>query len=252
MVMVDSDLRSIVPGVGRAPRRADPQGRLRLRRAAVRALQVRRHDHQRDQLPADPRALRRAHPPADRRRLRRLGGDLVARYLELDTFDELTARFGIDIWMTHSALNEGFASARRASARRSTTRRIRRRTSGRCSAQVVGTLFKLAGHYEDRWLRVRRLARDPRVRVRAGGGSGADQRRPRQADRQLRERATRAARRVGRDARARAAGAGHDARRRRARRPRSTSPRSCGSAAFTTPSSPTTGPGPTMSGSWRP
>src|SRR5437764_12161870 len=38
-----------------------------------------------------------------------ISGDLVARYLELDTFDDSTARFGIDIWMTHSAINEGFA-----------------------------------------------------------------------------------------------------------------------------------------------
>ncbi|HET9416762.1 MAG TPA: glycosyl transferase family 2, partial [Candidatus Limnocylindria bacterium] len=38
-----------------------------------------------------------------------VSGDLVSRYLELDTFDDLTARFGIDIWMTHSAINEGFA-----------------------------------------------------------------------------------------------------------------------------------------------
>jgi len=32
-----------------------------------------------------------------------VSGDLVQRYLELDSFDELTARFGIDVWMTHSA-----------------------------------------------------------------------------------------------------------------------------------------------------
>ena len=38
-----------------------------------------------------------------------VSGDLVQRYLELGTFDDLTARFGIDIWMTHSAINEGFA-----------------------------------------------------------------------------------------------------------------------------------------------
>ena len=56
----------------RAPRRPDPQGRLRLRRAALRALQVRRHDHQHRHLPADAGPLRAPHPPADRRRLRRL------------------------------------------------------------------------------------------------------------------------------------------------------------------------------------
>ena len=72
LVVVDSDLRSIVPGVDRAPRRPDPQGRLRLRRAALRALQVRRDDHEHRHLPADPGALRPPDPAADRRRLRRL------------------------------------------------------------------------------------------------------------------------------------------------------------------------------------
>ncbi len=58
----------------RAPRRADPQGRLRLHRPAVRPLQVRRHDHQHGHLPADARAVRPPDPPAHRRRLRRVGG----------------------------------------------------------------------------------------------------------------------------------------------------------------------------------
>ena len=73
LVVVDSRPALDRPRVDRAPRRADPQGRLRLRRAAVRPLQVRRHDHQHRHLPADPGALRPSHPPADRRRLRGLG-----------------------------------------------------------------------------------------------------------------------------------------------------------------------------------
>ncbi len=73
LVVVDSDLRSITPGVGRAPRRPDPQGRLRLRHAALRPPQVRRDDHEHRHLPADAGPLRAADPAADRRRLRRLG-----------------------------------------------------------------------------------------------------------------------------------------------------------------------------------
>ena len=61
------------PRMDRAARRADPQGRLRLRGTALRALQVRRHDHQHGHLPADPGAVRASHPPADRRRLRGVG-----------------------------------------------------------------------------------------------------------------------------------------------------------------------------------
>ena len=70
LVVVDSDLRSIVPEWIELLAGPDPQGRLRLRRAAVRPLQVRRHDHQHGHLPADAGALRPPHPPADRRRLR--------------------------------------------------------------------------------------------------------------------------------------------------------------------------------------
>ena len=72
LVVVDSDLRSIVPEWIELLAGPDPQGRLRLRRPALRPLQVRRHDHQHRHLPADPGALRPPHPPADRRRLRRV------------------------------------------------------------------------------------------------------------------------------------------------------------------------------------
>ena len=58
-------------GVDRAAGRTHPQGRLRLRDPALLAPQVRRHDHQHGHLPAHAGALRAAHPPADRRRLRR-------------------------------------------------------------------------------------------------------------------------------------------------------------------------------------
>ena len=74
------------PRMDRAPRRADPQGRLRLRRAALRPLQVRRHDHQHRHLPAHAGPLRAPHPPADRWRLRRLGrpGPALPRARRLD------------------------------------------------------------------------------------------------------------------------------------------------------------------------
>ena len=86
LVVVDSDLRSIVPEWIEAPRRTDPQGRLRLRRAALRALQVRRDDHQHRHLPAHSRPLRAPHPPADRWRLRGLGrpGPPLPRARRLD------------------------------------------------------------------------------------------------------------------------------------------------------------------------
>lgn len=84
-----------------------------------------------------------------------VSGDLVQRYLELDTFDDLTARFGIDIWMTHSALNEGFAACQARLGAKIHDAKDPASDLGPMFRQVVGTLFRLAGHYQDRWLRVR-------------------------------------------------------------------------------------------------
>jgi len=84
-----------------------------------------------------------------------VSGDLVARYLELDTFDDLSARFGIDIWMTHSAINEGFAICQARLGAKIHDAKDPASDLGPMFRQVVGTLFKLAGHYEDRWLRVK-------------------------------------------------------------------------------------------------
>jgi len=84
-----------------------------------------------------------------------VSGDLLQRYLELDTFDELIARFGIDIWMTHSAINEGFAVCQARLGAKIHDAKDPASDLGPMFRQVVGTLFRLAGHYEDRWLRVR-------------------------------------------------------------------------------------------------
>jgi len=84
-----------------------------------------------------------------------VSGDLIQRYLELETFDELIARFGIDIWMTHSAINEGFAVCQSRLGAKIHDAKDPASDLGPMFRQVVGTLFSLAGHYEDRWLRVR-------------------------------------------------------------------------------------------------
>jgi len=84
-----------------------------------------------------------------------VSADLVQRYLELDTFDELTARFGIDVWMTHSAINEGFAVCQTRLGAKIHDAKDPAGDLGPMFRQVVGTLFGLAGRYEDRWLKVR-------------------------------------------------------------------------------------------------
>ncbi len=141
-----------------------------------------------------------------------VSGDLIQRYLELDTFDELIARFGIDVWMTHSAINEGFAVCQTRLGAKIHDAKDPASDLGPMFRQVVGTLFRLAGHYEDRWLRVRGSPPDPGVRLRAGDRTRADQRQPREADRQLRERAAHQPRELDPDAGTRAARTGHEPR----------------------------------------
>ena len=84
-----------------------------------------------------------------------ISGDLVSRYLELDTFDEATARFGIDIWMTHSAINEGYAVCQARLGAKIHDAKDPASDLGPMFRQVVGTLFNMAGYYADRWTRVR-------------------------------------------------------------------------------------------------
>lgn len=84
-----------------------------------------------------------------------ISGDLVQRYLELDSFDELTARFGIDVWMTHSAINEGFAICQARLGAKIHDAKDPASDLGPMFRQVVGTLFSLAARYQDRWLKVR-------------------------------------------------------------------------------------------------
>jgi hypothetical protein len=84
-----------------------------------------------------------------------VSGDLIGRLLELDTWDDSTARFGIDIWMTHSAINEGFAVCQARLGAKIHDAKDPASDLGPMFRQVVGTLFSLAGHYQDRWLTVR-------------------------------------------------------------------------------------------------
>ncbi len=84
-----------------------------------------------------------------------ISGDLVQRYLELDTFDDLTARFGIDVWMTHSALNEGFAVCQTRLGAKIHDPKDPGSDLGPMFRQVVGTILRLAGRYSDHWLPIK-------------------------------------------------------------------------------------------------
>jgi glucosylglycerate synthase len=84
-----------------------------------------------------------------------VSGDLVERYLDLDTWSSPVSRFGIDIWMTHSAINEGFAACQTRLGAKIHDPKDPASDLGPMFQQVVGTLFDLAGVYQDRWLTVR-------------------------------------------------------------------------------------------------
>ena len=138
----------------RAAGRADPQGRLRLRGAALLPPQVRRHDHQHRHLPRDAGAVRPPHPPADRRRLRhqRRPDPRLSRPGDLDAGR---------VALRHRHLDDDDRSDRRlrrlpdaASGRRSTTPRIPARTWARCSARSSGRCWRMARDNADRWLAI--------------------------------------------------------------------------------------------------
>jgi glucosylglycerate synthase len=81
--------------------------------------------------------------------------DLVNALLELEDWDEATAKFGIDIWMTHHALAGGFAVCQTRLGAKIHDPKDPASDLGPMFRQVVGTLFRLAGSMSDAWLPVR-------------------------------------------------------------------------------------------------
>ena len=81
--------------------------------------------------------------------------DLVRALIELDDWDEATARFGIDIWMTHHALAGGFAVCQTRLGAKIHDPKDPASDLGPMFRQVVGTLFRLAGDQADAWLPIR-------------------------------------------------------------------------------------------------
>jgi glucosylglycerate synthase len=86
-----------------------------------------------------------------------IGGDfgfsakLLDHYLSQDVWESDVARFGIDIWMTTTAINEGFAVAQAQLGAKIHDAKDPAASLGPMFRQVVGTLFGLMGRYESRW-----------------------------------------------------------------------------------------------------
>ncbi|HYH28114.1 MAG TPA: glycosyl transferase family 2 [Actinomycetota bacterium] len=82
------------------------------------------------------------------------GGDLAKVYAAEDVWDTDVARFGIDIWMTTVAIVEGFRTGQAVLGAKIHDPKDPGSDLGPMFRQVVGSLFALAGRYEDRWIEV--------------------------------------------------------------------------------------------------
>lgn len=84
-----------------------------------------------------------------------LSAELAESYLAKDVWDTDVARFGVDIWMTTTAINEGYRLCQAQLGVKIHDVKDPAVTLGPMFVQVVGTLFRLMGLYEDSWRRVR-------------------------------------------------------------------------------------------------
>ena len=81
-----------------------------------------------------------------------VSGDLVRHYLELDDWTPDISKFGIDIWMTTSALTGGFAVCQTRLGAKVHDPKDPGADLGPMFRQVVGTILRLADRYADHWL----------------------------------------------------------------------------------------------------
>ncbi len=83
-----------------------------------------------------------------------VSGDLVKHYLELDDWTEDISRFGIDIWMTTSALTGGFAVCQARLGAKVHDPKDPGADLGPMFRQVVGTILRLAATHPENWLSI--------------------------------------------------------------------------------------------------
>lgn len=84
-----------------------------------------------------------------------VSGDLVRHYLSLDDWDEDVSRFGIDIWMTTHAIIGGFAVCQTRLGAKVHDPKDPGADLGPMFRQVLGTTLRLAVEHADRWLPIR-------------------------------------------------------------------------------------------------
>jgi glucosylglycerate synthase len=83
-----------------------------------------------------------------------VSGDLVRHYLEQDDWTDDVSKFGIDIWMTTSALTGGFAVCQTRLGAKIHDPKDPGSDLGPMFRQVVGTILRLAVRHADQWLTI--------------------------------------------------------------------------------------------------
>jgi len=81
-----------------------------------------------------------------------VSGDLVRHYLTLDDWTDDVSKFGIDIWMTTSAMAGGFAVCQTRLGAKIHDPKDPGSDLGPMFRQVVGTILRLANLHADHWL----------------------------------------------------------------------------------------------------
>jgi hypothetical protein len=84
-----------------------------------------------------------------------VSGDLVRHYLEQDDWDADVSKFGIDIWMTTKAIAGGFAVCQTRLGAKIHDPKDPGADLGPMFSQVVSTILRLTDRHADRWLEVR-------------------------------------------------------------------------------------------------
>jgi glucosylglycerate synthase len=84
-----------------------------------------------------------------------VSGDLVKHYLSLDDWTADISKFGIDIWMTTSALTGGFAVCQARLGAKVHDPKDPGADLGPMFRQVVGTILRLAAAHPDNWVGIR-------------------------------------------------------------------------------------------------
>ncbi len=82
-------------------------------------------------------------------------GQLLDHYLSQDVWQTDVARFGIDIWMTTTAINAGFTVCQAHLGAKIHDAKDPAAALGPMFRQVVGTVFSLMSRYEKKWKEVK-------------------------------------------------------------------------------------------------